>query len=157
MVEKEILKKIIFLNDLPEPVLDKISTIAQLQTFEKGSILFEQDQSLDLLYMLVSGQIFLKKKSASGKLLTLDKVAAGRTVGISALMRECSSSLTAVCAEPCTIITVRGNEMHELFEKDFKIGHILMLKVVKLFKSRMEKHTRQFLLSLAMHPEIKDL
>jgi len=32
----------------------------------------------------------------------------------------------------------------------------VMLKVVELFKSRMEMHTSQFLQSLANHPEIRE-
>jgi len=44
--------------------------------------------------------------------------------------------------------------MRQLFEENFEIGHFLMLKVAAIFKSRMEMHTRQFLHSLAVHPEV---
>jgi len=157
MVEKEILKQILFLNDLADPVLDKIAAIAKFETFDEQSILFHQHQELTHLYMLVSGKVFLNIETASGKLLTLDKIYEGRTIGISALMPDSASTYTALCKEKSSIITMSGEKMHQLFTNDFKIGHILMLKVLKLFKSRMEMHTRQFLLSLATHPEISKL
>ena len=69
-------------------------------------------------------------------------------------MGESSGTFTAVCAETSLIITISGEQMRQLFEEDFEIGHTLMLKVVGIFKSRMEMHTRQFLHSLAAHPEI---
>ncbi|MCD4676070.1 MAG: cyclic nucleotide-binding domain-containing protein [Desulfobacula sp.] len=155
MVEKEDLKKIYFLKDLPDVILGKVGAIAQLETFDEESILFRQNQEQTLLYMLVSGKVFLNCRSASGKSLTLDEVSAGRTFGVSALMGETSGTFTAICAETCSIITVSGQQMHQLFEEDFQVGHTLMLKVVAVFKSRMEMHTRQFLHSLATHPEIK--
>jgi CRP-like cAMP-binding protein len=157
MVEREILKKLLFLRDLPEPLIEKIGAIATLETFEKNAIIFHQHQDLTHLYMVVSGKVHFTIKSASGKALVLDKMDEGRTFGVSALMEESSSAYTAICAKKTTVVAVSGQQMHQLFEQDFKLGHILMLKVVRLFKKRMEMHTRQFLLSLATHSEIKPL
>ncbi len=157
MVEKDILKEILFLRELPHPVIEKIGSIATLETFEKNALVFRQHQDLTHLYMLVSGRVHFTVESASGKSLVLDKIYEGRTFGVSALMEESSSAYTAICAENSTVVSISGKQMHKLFEEDFQLGHILMLKVVKLLKKRMEMHTRQFLLSLATHSEIKSL
>jgi len=154
MVEKEILKKIIFLKDLPGPVLEKVGALAQFETFDKETILFKQNHEQTFLYMLVSGKVFLNSRSGSGKSLTLDEVLPGRTFGVSALMGESSSTFTAICVEPSDVITISGKRLRQLFEEDFEIGHIFMLKVVEIFKSRMEMHTRQFLHTLATYSEI---
>lgn len=155
MVDKEILKKLNFLKDVPDDVLQKVGAIAQLETFDEESILFRQNQKQTLLYMLISGKVFLNSRSMSGKSLTLDEVGPGRTFGVSALMGEASSTFTAICAQNSEIITISGEHMHQLFEEDFRTGHILMLKVVESFKRRMEMHTNQFLTTLLSHPEIK--
>ncbi len=155
MVEKEYFKKIAFLKDMPDLILEKIGTISQLETFDEESLLFRQNQEKALLYMLVSGKVFLNSRSGSGKFLTLDEVNPGRTFGVSALLGGHTSTFTAVCAETSTMITVSGEQMRQLFLEDFEIGHTVMLKVVELFSSRMEMHTNQFLHSLASHPEIK--
>lgn len=154
MVEKDIFKKIVFLKNLPDPILEKISTIAQFETFDEGNILFRQNQKQTFLYMLVSGKVFLNCRATSGKPLTLDEVSPGRTFGVSALMGESSSTFTAICAETCEVIRLSGEQMRLLFEEDFQVGHTLMLKVVEIFRSRMKMHTCQFLHSLATHPEI---
>lgn len=154
MVEKELLKNIGFLKDLPDNILEKIGAVAQLQTFDEESLLFRQNQEKALLYMLVSGKVFLNSRSSSGKSLTLDEVTPGRTFGVSALLGGYSSTFTAVCAETCRIITVSGEDMRRLFAEDFETGQAVMARVVQLFKSRMEMHTRQFLQSLAKHPDI---
>jgi CRP-like cAMP-binding protein len=154
MVDKEYFKKIAFLKDMPDRILEKIGAISQLETFDEESLLFRQNQEKALLYMLVSGKVFLNSRSGSGKFLTLDEVTPGRTFGVSALLGGHTSTFTAVCAETSTMITVSGEQMRQLFLEDFEIGHAVMLKVVELFKSRMEMHTNQFLHSLASHPEI---
>ena len=154
MVENKLLKKIGFLKDLPDAMLEKVGVIALLETFDTGNILFKQNQDKTHLYMLVSGTIFLNCGFASGKSLTLDEVSAGRTVGVSSLLGVYPSTFTAICAEPSSIITVSGQEMRQLFVEDFETGHALMLKVVELFRSRMRMHTRQFMHSLLNHHEI---
>lgn len=154
MVENELLKKIGFLKDLPDTVLEKVGAVALLETFDKGSILFKQNQDKTHLYMLVSGKIFLNCSFASGKSLTLDEVSAGRTVGVSSLLGVYPSAFTAICAENSSIITVSGQEMRQLFQENFETGHALMSKVVEIFRSRMRMHTRQFMHSLLNHHEI---
>ena len=154
MVGIDTLKKIHFLENLSDEILEKVAAIAQLETFDEEAILVRQDQNQHLIYMLASGKIFLNCRSGSGKALTLDELSPGQTFGVSALIGDGESvaTFTAICAEECTVITLSGDEMIQLFEKDYKLGHILMQQVVELFKSKMNKHTRQFLHSLAIHP-----
>lgn len=154
MVDKDTLKKIGFLKDMPDPVLEKIGTIARVATFDEETIIFRQNQKLALIYMLVSGKVFLNSRSSSGHSITLDEVTPGRTFGLSALIEESSGTFSAVCAEASSIITISSEEMHSLFKSDFLAGHLIMAKVVEIFRSRMEKHTRYFIHSLTTHPEV---
>lgn len=152
MVEIDILKKIHFLRELPEKILEKIGSIAQLETFEEEAILVRQDQKLHLIYMLISGKIFLNCRSASGKALTLDELSPGQTFGVSSIIGDSLATFTGICAEDCTVITLSADQMAQLFEQDYKVGYVVMQQVVELFKDRMSKHTRLFLHSLAKHP-----
>jgi CRP-like cAMP-binding protein len=154
MVENSVLKKIGFLKDLPDALLEKVGAIVQLETFEKNKILFKQNEDKTRLFMLVSGKILLNCCFSSGKTLTLDEVSPGRTVGVSSLLGIYPSTFTAICAETSSIITISGEDMRRLFLEDFQIGHALMLKVVEIFRSRMGMHTRQFMHSLLNHHEI---
>ncbi len=154
MIGIEALRKIHFLKDMPDDILEKIGGIAQLEIVDEEAILVRQDQKQDLVYMLVSGKIFLNCRSTSGKALTLDELLPGQSFGISSFLGESLSTFTAICAEKSTIITLSADQMIQLFEKDYKLGYIIMQQVVQMFKSRMDKHTRQFLRSLATHPDM---
>jgi len=152
MVGIDTLKKIQFLEGLSDEVLEKIGAIAQLETFDEEAILVRQDQDQPLIYMLVSGKIFSNCRAASGKALTLDELSPGQSFGVSALIGKSPATFTAICAEECTVITLSADKMTQMFEQDYRVGHVLMQQVVELFKSNMNKHTRQFLRSLATHP-----
>ncbi len=157
MVEKETLKHIYFLKDLPDHILEKVGQIARIQEFGEETILFRQNEEQTTLYMLLKGKVFLNSRSAKGQSLTLDEVLAGRTFGVNSLLNETSGNFMAICAEPCKMIILSGEKMKQLFKQDFEIGHVFMRKVVELFKIRTDRHTNQLLQSLKIHPEIKKL
>lgn len=152
MVGIDTLKKIHFLQGLSDEILEKIGAVAQLETFDEEAILVRQDQKLHLVYMLISGKIFSNCRSSSGAALTLEELSPGQTFGVSALIGDSLATFTAICAEECTVITLSADQVMKLFEQDYQVGYVVMQQVVELCKSKMNRHTRQFLQSLAMHP-----
>jgi CRP-like cAMP-binding protein len=154
MVPSDQLRKIQFLSDLPEEILEKISPHARQAVFEPDTILIRQNDPQHLVHMLVSGKILLNTRSDTGRVLTLDEIAPGQSFGLSALFGKSGATFTAVCTEPCDIIVLSGDLMAKLFETDHRIGYAVMRRVAQLFKDRMNKHTGQFLRSLSMHPAI---
>ncbi len=152
MVGIEDLKKINFIQNLSDDILGKIGTVAQLEAFDEETILVRQDQTQHLIYMLVSGKIFLNCRASSGQALTLDELVPGQTFGVSALLDNSPATYTAICAEDCKVITLASAQMLQLFNTDYTIGCTVMQQVVEKFKTRMNKHTIQFLQSLKNHP-----
>jgi CRP-like cAMP-binding protein len=157
MVSSDQLKKIQFLSDLPDDILEKISPHARQAVFESDTILIRQNDPQHLVHMLVSGKILLNTRSDTGRVLTLDEIEPGQSFGLSALFGKSSATFTAVCTEPCDIIVLSGDLMVKLFEADHRIGYAVMRRVAQLFKDRMNKHTGQFLHSLSIHPAINPI
>jgi CRP/FNR family transcriptional regulator, cyclic AMP receptor protein len=155
MVEPDVLKNILFLGELPDPVIEEIAVLATVQTYEKGAVIFRQEQKNFHLHLLISGEVHLAMYDASENLTVLDKINAGQAFGVASLLEnEALSVYTAVCASDCRIIAIPGEELRRVFEKDFRLGRMMMLKTAQLYKTRIDLHTRQFLLSLSTHPEI---
>ncbi|MCD4741075.1 MAG: Crp/Fnr family transcriptional regulator [Desulfobacteraceae bacterium] len=155
MIQIEQLKKILFFQNLSDTMLTEISGVAQLEAYEEETELSKQYQNHSRFHMLLSGKIFLNSRSPVGTSLTLDEVTPGHSFGLSAIMGNVESSFSAICAEKSEVITIKSDKMLKLFEKNHELGYLIMLRVVQLFLSRMNKHTQQFLQSIASHPEIK--
>ncbi len=154
MVSINDLKRINFIKELPDEILEKIGTVAQLETFDEEALLVRQDQAQHLIYMLVSGTVFLNCRGTGGKAYTLDELSPGQTFGVSALLDNSPATYTAICAEECTLVTLASAQMLQLFKSDYTIGYTVMQRVVEKFKTRMNLHTTQFLASLANHPAV---
>ena len=156
MVGIKDLKKISFMTDLPENVLEKVIAVAQLETFDEEAILIRQGQNQHLIYMLVSGKIFLNCRAASGGSLILDELVSGQTFGLSSLLDNSPSTYTAICAEDSQVITISSAQLLQLFEADYATGFMFMQEVVEKFKNRMGRHTQRFMEVLSSHPAIKE-
>lgn len=154
MVPSEQFKKIHFLADLPDDILEKISPHARQAVFEPDTILIRQGEIQHLVHMLVSGKICLNARSDTGRVLTLDEIEPGQSFGLSAFFGKFPATFTAVCTTPCDVVVLSGDLMARLFETDHRIGYAVMHRVAQLFKDRMNRHTGQFLHSLSMHPAI---
>lgn len=154
MVDITDLKKINFVKDLPDEILEKICTVAQLETFDEEAILIRQDQAQHLIFMLVSGKIFLNCRAGSGQAYTLDEMNPGQTFGVSSLLENSPATYTAICVEDSTLITIATDQLLRLFESDYAIGFQVMQRVVEKFKTGMNRHTASFMESLAAHPAI---
>ncbi|MCF8044654.1 MAG: cyclic nucleotide-binding domain-containing protein [Desulfarculaceae bacterium] len=155
MVDTKELEMMDFFRELPEKTVEKIARAARTETFGQGRVLFRQSENLTALYMLCAGKVHLKCNSATGGIHTLDEVLPGESFGISAFLGETKSTFSAVCAEESRIMTLSSDTISELFETEPSVGYTVIYQVVKLFKSRMDKHTRQFVNSMGRHPEIR--
>lgn len=156
MVTTDTLKQIEFMKALPEEILERIAVLAKEFEMVPGVTLQEQGVRQELVYMLIKGEVSLNCQGADGKILTLDTLKAGQTFGVSGLlgMEGSEATFTAVSKTHCTFLELSAAEMLEYFRSDYEVGHVLMDRVVDIFKSRRKLHSKQFLESLASHPAI---
>ncbi|MCG8567294.1 MAG: cyclic nucleotide-binding domain-containing protein [Desulfobacterales bacterium] len=156
MVKTQTLKQIDFMKDLPEPILERIAALAKEEEVQPGVVLQRQGVEQEMVYMLLSGKVSLNCRNSAGETLTLDALEPGQTFGISGLLgRENSeSTFTAVSEECCTFLELSAAEMLDYFHSDYEVGHVLMDRVVNIYKNRRKLHSEQFTDSLAHHPAI---
>jgi CRP-like cAMP-binding protein len=155
MVYANELKGMHALQELDRSQMEKLAAIADKAEYPAGTVLFRHRQQLTHYNLLLKGSVALTVELDAGEPLTLGVVEPGRSFGISALIPGKRSTANAVCQEDSTVIHLPENKMLELFEQDGKLGYCFMYRVLRIFKSRMNQRTRQFLLSLEQHPEIQ--
>ncbi|NWH05385.1 Crp/Fnr family transcriptional regulator [Desulfobacter latus] len=155
MIKIEDLKRINMLADMPDHLLKMISEVAQLNIYGKDTLLFSQGENIDLFYMIVMGQVALKVPLDEDIDVIFDILQAGRSLGSSAMLSDAKASYTAICQEPCEIMTLNGKTLQNLFNDNKEIGYYLMAGVAGQYKRTMDRRLRIILKTLEKHPELQ--
>ncbi len=155
MVKIEDLKCINMLSQVPGHLLEIISKEAQLNIYGSGTQLFTVGDTVETFYMMIMGQVALKTTLTEEIDVILDNLQSGRSFGSSALFQGSVASYTAVCQEPCEVITLYGPRMLELFESNKELAYYLMTGVAGQYKRTMDKRARMIMKTLEERPDLK--
>jgi CRP/FNR family transcriptional regulator, cyclic AMP receptor protein len=156
-VEKiEDLKRINLLKNFPDHLFEIIAKESQLSIFGAGSQLITISEPVDKFYMLVMGQVAKKKELTPEIDVILDYIQSGSSFGTAALLKGATASYTAVCQEPCEVITLSGKRMIQLFETNHELAYYMMLGVSTQYKKFMDIRAQMIMKTLDEHPEFKE-
>lgn len=155
MVKIEDLKRISLLRDIPDHLLDIIAAQAQLSIFGTGIQLLTVNEPVDTFYMLIMGQVAIKKELTADIDVILDYIQSGSSFGTSALIKDSKATYTAVCQEPCEAITVSGKRMIQLFEENHELAYYMMLGVARQYKQKMDTRALMIMKTLEENPGLK--
>ncbi len=156
MVKIEDLKRINLLKDFPNYLLEIIAKEAQLSIFGTDTQLFEADEDVHIFYMLIMGQVALTVKLTSDIDVILDYVQSGSSFCSSALIKGVKAPYSAVCQEPCEVITLSGKSMIPLFKENHELAYHMMFGVAKQYKKHLDTRAQMIMKTLDEHPEFKE-
>lgn len=155
MVKIEDLKRIGMLGRVPDHLLEILSAEAQLNIYGSHTRLFGVGDKIDTFYMMIMGQVALTVALSDDVDVILDNLQSGGAFGSSALIDGAVASYTAVCQEPCEVITLSGSRMRELFETNKDLAFHLMAGVAGQYKRTMDERARMIMKTLEERPDLK--
>ena len=153
MVRVEDLERILFMKDMPPEMLAKVASEAQLNIYSAGTVLFRINDKVDYFYMVLMGQVALQVELLPELTVILTSVNSGYAFGVSSLVSGARAASTAVCQEPCELITLPVDTLTRMFEKDSRLGFEFMYRLARLFQQIMANRTRMIMRALDQHPE----
>jgi CRP-like cAMP-binding protein len=156
MVSIEDLKRINMLRDFPEHLLEILAKEANLTIFGTGTQLATVHKKLDTFYMLIMGQVAMKKALTPDIDIIFDYIQSGSSFGASALIEGVTSSYTIICQEPCEAISLSGERMKELFKENHELAYYMMLGIARRYKKNMDIRAKMIMKTLDENPELKD-
>lgn len=155
MVKIEDLKRINMLKNVPDHLLEILRQEAQLNIYGINTQLFAAGDKIDTFYLMIMGQVALKVELSPDIDVILDNLQSGRSFGSSSLIKGSIASYTAVCQEPCEVITLYSPRLIELFETNQELAYYVMTGVAGQYKRTMDKRARMIMRTLDKHPEFK--
>lgn len=144
----ERLAKIPLFGGLSSQTLRRLDECFDTVSFPKGTIIFDQGDRADRLYVVVSGRVAIQFNPEDGETLTVTEIEDDGVFGwSSALGRRCYTSC-AVCLEDCETLSVEGDTLRELCEAHPETGVIILERLAEVIAERLKnthKHVVEIL------------
>ena len=131
ILEKTMLLKTVDLfQDIPGQLLSQISQISRAKTFEQGEIIFNEGDSGDSMFILLSGEVSIKK----GRKF-IAKLERGASLGEMSLLDHEARSADALAEKDSVLLKINQDVFYELMESNADI----MKQIIRLLTSRIRE------------------
>lgn len=111
--------------------------------YQSGTVIFEQGESTDYLYLIIDGEVVVSFKPDDGPALTVARVHEEGVVGWSAALGSPSYTSSAVCSTNCRMLRVRGTDLRNLCEKHPETGALVLERLATVIAERLRNTHEQ--------------
>ena len=134
---RKLLRGSFIFRDVDEAAVDRLASVAQQRTLERGQLLFSQGDEGNALYAVATGLVRIWIGGAGGKELTLAMMEPGDVFGEIALLDGLSRTTSATAAADCTLLALNRAPFLEVLRGD---GHLAQ-HLIELLCERMRHNT----------------
>lgn len=132
----ETLVNIPFLKDLPQQQFDLLMPLLKSITVSPQTMVFEQGDQAEYLYLISSGTVSIQYKPYDGPKITLTHLHAGDVFGWSSVVGGETYTSSAVSEDTVEVIRIRGTELQELCKEHYIAGCMILEKLAEVVSPR---------------------
>jgi CRP-like cAMP-binding protein len=127
--------------------LNWIKPWMELCHFPDETLIFEQGQTANALYILLEGEVFIEYKPYDGPLLTVARILPGGVFGWSAALGRKQYTSAAVAHANSSAYCISRQNLHKICEQDPETGGILIDRLASVIAERL-RNTHSEILSI---------
>jgi CRP-like cAMP-binding protein len=144
-----------FFNGLSAADIQLLMPFFAPQTWVAGTVVFEQGDCAEYLYLVVKGELTIRYKPEDGPIMNLTRIQPGGIFGWSAAMGNPTYTSGAVCALDSEVLRIRGTDMRMLFEKHPELGKVILNRLSAIIAERQRGQQARVnsMLKNGMHPQ----
>ena len=135
------IKAIPWFLDLSAESLKRLSSIADVQSFEKGDVIFSEGEQHPYLYIILEGKVRLDSfvpGRGTMPILTAESLDVVGWSSLTPVVRQKTG--TARVLEPVKLLTFSADTLMELCETDCELGFVIMRRLANIVASRLLTH-----------------
>ncbi len=111
--------------------------------FPKDAMIFEQGQTADFLYILLSGEVVVRYKPYDGPPLNVARIEPGGVFGWSAALRRDVYTSGAIAVTETVAYRIRGSNLQVICAEHPNTGKILLERLASVIAERLRStHTQ---------------
>jgi CRP/FNR family cyclic AMP-dependent transcriptional regulator len=130
-----------FFTGLSKAEIQLLAPFFTPQTWVAGTVVFEQGDCAEFLYLVVSGELTIRYKPDDGPVMNMSRVQPGGIFGWSAAMGNPTYTSGAVCALDSEVLCIRGADLRMLCEKHPELGKVILDRLSAIIAER--QHNQQ--------------
>ncbi len=121
-----------------------------------GTVLFEQGDPAEYLYLVVTGEVVIRYKPDDGSAITVARVRPGGIVGWSAALGSRSYTSGATCEEYTQLLRLYGRDLCELCDRYPETGILVLERLATVIAERLRNTHEQVmaLLKQGLHASV---
>jgi CRP-like cAMP-binding protein len=144
------MKEVVFLRELGEEHLNRISRMAQVKEYEPDAVVFRQGQDSPSIYIVLKGQVSVRMEEAGGASVEVSLVGPGELLGWSPVLGRQAMTATARAVKRSRLAVLDVHQVLDLCERDPRFG-IAFLRQIALVLSERLWGTRRYLARALSH------
>jgi diguanylate cyclase (GGDEF)-like protein len=135
----EILKSFEILSSLSNSELDSLYSHMKIEEYSKGRPLFNEGESGDHMYIILSGAVSISVNTPDGKILEIAEITEGNFFGEMSIFDRAVRSAT--CSPKCetTVLSLGASDFFEFIKNKPLAGSIIMRKMLNITTKRLHK------------------
>jgi len=146
MVSVEVLKGFDLFAGLSDDELENIAKVATEHAYAKGTLCFAEGGKAENLELVRSGQVAIEfhiRRLSQHTKVSIMVLGPGRVFAWSALVEPGIFTASARCVERAQIIKMRATDLIDIFEKNSRIGYVVMKNLAATISSRLRHLERR--------------
>jgi CRP/FNR family cyclic AMP-dependent transcriptional regulator len=141
----ETLRGIAFLEDATDHDLQQIASVGQLEQYPVGTTLFRENESLDCVFLVVSGSVALEIPGPDHALKRTYTLGPGELLGWSPLLSKAPMTATARALMLTRVVALPAQKVLALCEQDPRFGFAFMRRTAQALAKRLDATRSQLI------------
>lgn len=137
----------------PDQLLE-IQPYLHLRRFEKDTVIFQQGQSADQLFVLLEGEVEIRFKPYDGPPLTVARILPNGIFGWSAALGRPFYTSAAIATQDSEAFSIISDDLRKLYEKNPVTGGILLERLASAIAERLRSTHTEILTILIQHMDL---
>ena len=147
MPDMEDLKSIVMLSDLNDAMLEKLLKVTKRTNFSSGEYIFKEGDYAEYLFAVLNGKVGLELQKNTNTLVMINTITRAYAFGFSALVDTENKKYIshAKALTDVNLLKWSVEDLRKLFHKDCEMGYLLMKRIARIAKKRLQVRNAQFL------------
>lgn len=119
----------VIFKGVDENKIREFSLVVKAQSFAAGTILFDEKDSSDKVYLIRAGKIQISRMTNFGEETIIYVIGPGNLVGELSALDELPRSACATCIDDCELLVMEKKDFQRILQSDHKVSLNLMREI----------------------------